>query len=570
MTAVSLTEGVAVLLLLPLLQIAGVELQQGTLARISSPLRSVFTAIGIPQTLVAVLVAYAAVTIAQASLVRVQSIQDAKVVQDYTQNLRSHLYGAIARSEWLTLSRIRSSDFTFALTIAIDRLDGAAHQLLYLGASGAVMIVYVVMSVAVSPAMSAVVLGLVVLLLLAQTARTFGIREPGEEMTESTSEMYATAAEQLGGLKTAKSYGSEARHLAMFLETGLRVNRASIALTRSYAALRWRQSAGSVVGLCVILYIAITVFHLPTAATLLLLFLFSRLVPRMITLQQTVQQVIGALPALRIIRSLIDTCERSAEHDAVNQIPVESGLIGVRGLSFSYGGKGTSEALSDVNLEIPDGMTTAVVGASGSGKTTLADLLLGLLRPDTGEVSVGSARLDPAHLESWRAQIGYVAQDTYLFNATVRANLEWARPGATEADMRESLRQAAADEFVSRMSNGIDTVIGERGVRLSGGEKQRLSLARALLRKPRLLILDEATSALDSENEERIYDAIEKLHGEVTILVITHRLSTIRSADLIHVMDRGHVVASGNWDTLMAGGNSRFRELCAAQGIGPR
>jgi ATP-binding cassette subfamily C protein len=183
-------------------------------------------------------------------------------------------------------------------------------------------------------------------------------------------------------------------------------------------------------------------------------------------------------------------------------------------------------------------------------------------------VSVDAKPLDESHLDSWRRQIGYVAQDTFLFNDTVRFNLDWAAPGASESDMRHALESAAAD-FVDKLPLGLDTVIGERGIRLSGGERQRLSLARALLRHPRVLILDEATSSLDSENEERIFRAIQRLHGAMTIVIITHRLSTIRGADVIHVLDAGRLTASGSWDELMQREDSRLKELGKAQGFAP-
>jgi ATP-binding cassette subfamily C protein len=160
-----------------------------------------------------------------------------------------------------------------------------------------------------------------------------------------------------------------------------------------------------------------------------------------------------------------------------------------------------------------------------------------------------------------------VAQDTFLFHDTVRANLLWARPEATDEEVRQALRSAAAEAFVSELPKGIETILGDRGVRLSGGERQRLALARALLREPSLLILDEATSALDTENEKRIQSAIEELHGRITILVITHRLSTIRGADVIHVLERGCSVESGDWDTLVGSGNGRFSALWRAQSL---
>jgi ATP-binding cassette subfamily C protein len=162
-----------------------------------------------------------------------------------------------------------------------------------------------------------------------------------------------------------------------------------------------------------------------------------------------------------------------------------------------------------------------------------------------------------------------VPQDPFLFHDTVRANLQWAREDATDADLWHALRLAAADQFVAALPQGLDTVVGDRGVLVSGGERQRLSLARALVRRPQLLILDEATSSLDSENEERIQQAIDELHQQMTIVVITHRLSTIRAADVIQVVDRGRLIESGSWDELMSHAG-RFRELCAAQGVASR
>ena len=566
MTAISLTEGTAVLLLLPLLQLAGVDVQTGAVERVSASLRAGFALVRLTPTLPVVLLSYVLVTTLLATLVRAQTLFDARLVQDYSQNLRKRLYGAIAHAEWLALTRIRSSDFTFALTTAVDRVAAAAHQLLSVGATAAVAGIYIALALMVSPAMSGVVLTAAALLLIAQRTRGLSARRSGEDLDESTSSLYATAAEQLGGLKTAKSYGNEGRHLEIFLRNGESVNRAAYALARTYAALRWRQSIGAVVALSVILFLALRFFNLTTAALLLLLFLFSRLVPRLITIQQTLQYIEGALPALATIQGLIESCNRSIERVPGTQVPIAQGDITVRELSFTYGGSDVP-ALAGVTLQIPLATTAAIVGSSGSGKTTFADVLLGLIKPDEGKVYIGSEPLDATRLSSWRSQIGYVAQDTYLFNDSVRANLAWAQPDATESAMRESLQHAAASDFVDRLPNGIDTVIGERGVRLSGGEKQRLSLARALLRRPRLVILDEATSALDSENEESIYKAIDGLHGETTILIITHRLATVRAADLIHVMDRGRVVASGTWDALMTT-SVRFRELAAAQGIG--
>jgi ATP-binding cassette subfamily C protein len=234
-------------------------------------------------------------------------------------------------------------------------------------------------------------------------------------------------------------------------------------------------------------------------------------------------------------------------------------------VSFSY--DRAAIAVSDLNLVIPAGSTTAFVGPSGAGKSTIADLLLGLLTPDRGDIIIDGQPLTADVQASWRGQIGYVPQDTLLFHSTIRENLLWGCPEAGDEEIEEALRLASADVFVKGLTGGLNTVVGDRGVLLSGGERQRLSLARALLRRPRLLILDEATSSLDSENEARIQEAIDLLHARMTIVIITHRLSTIRRADMIHVVDEGRIVESGTWHDLLARGSGRFCDLCRAQGI---
>jgi ATP-binding cassette subfamily C protein len=220
----------------------------------------------------------------------------------------------------------------------------------------------------------------------------------------------------------------------------------------------------------------------------------------------------------------------------------------------------------NLNLTIRSGKTTAIVGSSGAGKSTLADLMMGLIEPHHGQILIDGLPLRPERFYAWRSRIGYVAQDTFLFNDTVRANLLWVHPGASDDELTTALRMAAAEGFVLKLPEGKETVLGDRGVRLSGGERQRLALARALLRKPTLLLLDEATSNLDAENERRIQDAIDSLSGgDITIVVIAHRLSTIRKADVIYLLDNGRIVERGDWEQLMLKENGRFRDLYKKQ-----
>jgi ATP-binding cassette subfamily C protein len=233
-------------------------------------------------------------------------------------------------------------------------------------------------------------------------------------------------------------------------------------------------------------------------------------------------------------------------------------------VTYRYPGA-ESPALRDVTLSIPAGRVTALVGSSGAGKSTLADLLLLLLTPERGALVVDGVPLAADRRDEWRASVGYVPQETHLFHDTIRENVRWVAPGASDADVLDALRMAGASALLSRLPNGLDTRIGDRGTLLSGGERQRLALARALLRRPRLLVLDEATSALDPESERSIRQTIASLTPAVTVLTITHRLTTARQADHVVVLDHGAVVAEGPWETLLSGENSRLARLWTAQ-----
>jgi len=225
------------------------------------------------------------------------------------------------------------------------------------------------------------------------------------------------------------------------------------------------------------------------------------------------------------------------------------GDLELRGVSFEY--RPGSPALSEVSLRIPAGSTLALVGPSGSGKSTLAALLARLWEPTRGEILLDGKNLRTIKLKSLRSHIGVVAQETYLFHATVAENLRYGRPDASDEVLVAAARAAQIHDFICSLPQGYDTVVGERGLRLSGGERQRLAIARALLKDPRILILDEATSSLDAMNEALVQSALQPLMKGRTTLVIAHRLSTIRSADAIAVLEKGRVRELGTFDELL-------------------
>jgi ATP-binding cassette subfamily C protein CydCD len=232
-------------------------------------------------------------------------------------------------------------------------------------------------------------------------------------------------------------------------------------------------------------------------------------------------------------------------------------------VSFSYPGR-PRLALDDVTLSVPAGSTVALVGPSGAGKTTVANLFLRFWDPAAGEVRLHGHDLRRYRLDDLRARIALVAQDTYLFNDTLRANIRLARPGASDADVATAVERAALREFVESLPEGLDTVVGERGAQLSGGQRQRVAIARAFLKDAPVLILDEATSHLDAVSEQEVRRALDRLARGRTTVVIAHRLSTVRDADRILVFDEGRLVETGTHDALLAG-SGLYRRLVARQ-----
>jgi subfamily B ATP-binding cassette protein MsbA len=258
-----------------------------------------------------------------------------------------------------------------------------------------------------------------------------------------------------------------------------------------------------------------------------------------------VQTGLGA--AQRIFAFLDEPSESSGVTGGGREVHFRE-LIRYENVSFSYADQPT---LENVDLEIRHGEVVALVGPSGGGKSTLADLLPRFYEVGEGRITIDGLDIREMNLEELRQQIAVVTQFTFLFNDTVRANIAYGRSETDEAAIAAAARAANADEFIERLSRGYDTVVGELGVQLSGGQRQRIAIARALLKNAPILILDEATSALDAESERLVQAAIERLMRDRTVLVIAHRLSTVKGADRIAVVDAGRVVAVGQHDELL-------------------
>lgn len=560
---IGLLEGAGLLLLVPLLRSLGLD-GSGYLAGLTGSLAPLLQGDTPRATLPALLAVFVALKSAQACLRACSQRLNHRIETDYICRLRERFYRSMIDARWLFLARQRTSDLSQTLLAELPLVASAARQSLSLLSILILATAQLAIALAVSPAMTllAVLCGAVIGLGLRGLRRRS--RALGELGYGKRAEMAATVAEHLAGLKLAKGYGQETRHFRHFCHAIREIARHTLRLQRLGVLIGIWLEVGAVVALSLFVYVAVG--RVSLAELMALLFVFTRLLAQINSLQTIWHELGLALPPFLHTERLRERLALAAEPPApatLERLPLLHSLR-LESVSFRYDPALPAEALRAVDLTLPARRVIAVCGHSGAGKSTLADILLGLLSPTSGRVLLDGADLAGPRIHAWRQSVGYVPQETFLFHESIRANLLWSQPEATEADLRSALHSAAAEDFIARLPQGLDTIVGDRGVRLSGGERQRIALARALLRRPTLLLLDEATSALDPHHERLVQDAIERLHGELTIVLIAHRLSTLRKADLIVVLDHGRIVETGAWAELSARPQGAFQRLLAA------
>jgi ATP-binding cassette, subfamily C, bacterial len=569
MTFTSLTEGIGVALLFPILQVAGFNLaNQGHVGHYTGEVRAILVHSGLPPSLwLATLLLIFMLLMALRSLFsRVQSVLTFRATLTYELALSRRLYQVIINADWLFLVRSRSSDFTHALTAELARVAACTYLLIGTLANVILALVYIALALKLSAGMTSLVLATGAALLLVSRRWMRAVHASGTAVSDSVSEVYAAATEHLQNLKAMKFYDAQKTDLAMFSSLQSLALQQSLENTRSQAAAAFWFEAGSLMLLGGIIFASLQILNVAPASILLLLAVFTRLIPRLAAGQSQLQAFLSELPAFENLMTIYRECAANAEVTGDSGAgPSLAHEIRLERVVFRYDAQ-RPLVLEDLSLTIAAGKVTAIVGSSGAGKSTVADLVNGLLTPLSGRVVVDSEVLTPQIARAWRRHVGYVAQDTVLFHDTVRANLLWAKPDASEQEMRENLNLAAA-EFVFALPQGLDTTVGDRGMLLSHGQRQRIALARALLRKPGLLILDEATSSLDFDNEKRILDAIEQLHGRTTVLLIAHRVSAIQRAQMVYVIENGRVAEAGDWQSLSSRPSQRVGSLFRLQDV---
>jgi len=495
--------------------------------------------------LIGLLGAFVALTIVQAAVTRSAAINSAYVQQLVVDRLRAEAFDAILHARWTFVVGLRRSDIVQVVTTGAARSGLAVNQLV----NGSVALVLAVGSASVAVAVAPVVgLASILAVVLVGVAQGSGIRPAyrlGREFGERSRVLQAVVTDSLDSLRLVRAHDA----------SGVWIDRLGVAFggTRSVQIANTRRmstvAALTSIGMAVAasaLVLGATWLDVSATSIVVMIVLVNRLSGQVRSIVSASTQLANSLPAVGDITEL--TAQAVSQREISRSAPVDQAsgdgpvLLEFRDVSFRHvpiDGEdvpaGEHAGVRSLSFSVPRGRITVITGPSGAGKSTTADLALGLLVPDSGEIIGDGELLTAERLAAWRATIAYVPQETVVLPGTLRDNLTWSvGREVTDDDCRTALRRAAAT-FVDRLPAGLDTELGERGIRLSGGERQRVAIARALLRDPVLLVLDEATSSLDDDTEAEVLATIASLTPAVTVLVIAHRRTTV---DLAHQVVR--------------------------------
>lgn len=538
-----LAEGLGLSTLLPLISLAARSTQPDAAAAqprndgFEAAVLHAIEAAGLTPTAGVLLALIVGGIVVKAGLVLLANKQVGYAVAHISTDLRLELIRAVLRSRWEYY--IHQPVGTFANAVASEA-RGASRAYLHAATIISLFIqalVFMTIALFVSwqATIAAVVLGSAILAVLARLVRMS--RRAGRRQTKFAKSLLARLTDTLQAVKPLKAMGCEGLVSPLLESETVRLNRALEREVLSKTALTALQEPLIVIFLAGGLYVGLTRFALALPSIIVLTILCARIMDRLGRVQREFERMVTAESDFWSIRSMIDQAEAAREITSGSATPGLQHSIRLRNVSFSYGER---DILESAALTANAGELTVIVGPSGAGKTTIADLVIGLVRPQTGDVLIDDVPLRTLDAQAWREMIGYVPQEGFLLHDSVRNNVTLGDPELGVEDVEQALRAAGAWDFVMALSDGVDTFVGERGLRISGGQRQRIALARALVRRPQLLILDEATTALDPATEAGICATLALHKGRITILAISHHGAIVDFADRVYrASDRG-------------------------------
>ena len=533
-----LAEGIGLSGVLPLLQLAAPDAGGGkSLApKFEAAVRDGLALFGLAPTPGVLLGMIVVASVVKAGLVLVANRRVGYTVAHVATDLRLVLIRALLGARWEYYARQPIGAIANAFATEAERASfGYLHgAMVVAGVIQSLVLLGIACAISWPATFAALFAGALTVVLLHRLVRA--TRRAGQRQTRLLRSSLGRLADVLQAVKPLKAMARESLMGPLLERETHRLDRALRSEVLNKEALKALQEPILAATLSLGLFLALTRLHLPLPEILTLGLLFMRTLMSMNRVQREYQGMATREAAYRSIRATITHAEAERERMASGATPTLQRGIELRDVSLAYGDR---SALQDVSLEIVAGRLTALVGASGAGKTSIADLVVGLVRPQGGEVFVDGVALAALDLRRWRADIGYVPQEMLLLHDTVLSNVTLGDTDLTETDVHDALRRAGAAEFVAALPEGLQTVVGERGALLSGGQRQRIAIARALVRRPDLLILDEATTALDPQTEASVCASLAALRGELTILAISHQPAIIDLADRVYRIEDG-------------------------------
>lgn len=500
------------------------------------------------------------------------TVEIAVIRSNVVRDLRNKLFHKAMHLPMSYYDRHRKGDVMTRFTSdMVEYEEGVINSIQTLLTSVISMVLFLGMLFYINVKLTLFVLCMLPLVAFVISGITRKLRRKSKKAQEMNASLISLTDEAIGGLKVIKAYTAIDFSNKRFQEYNKGYTRHRLHLRRRIdAASPVSDFLGNTIVIGILLFGARLVFGgdqgLTSELFISYVMLFVLMIPPAKELTTAISQMKkGQACADRIEQFLAEEEEKGVQESAVeHQGAQENSAVSLQHVHFSY--NADTEVLHDINIDVPRGTTLALVGSSGSGKSTIADLLCRFYCCTQGKIFLDGIDINTMPLSELRSRIGVVAQDTLLFNDSVAANIAFGKPGATDDEIVVAAKAAQAHEFIMNLPDGYQTNLGEGGGLLSGGQRQRISIARALLRNPDLLILDEATSALDTESERRLQQTLDQVLEGRTAIVIAHRLSTVKNADRIVVLDSGRVVESGTHAELMALGG-RYSELVALQSL---
>jgi ATP-binding cassette, subfamily C, bacterial len=452
-------------------------------------------------------------------------------------NLRIELIDKLMLAKWGHFTSIPIGQLTNAISTEAPRAAAAVFNSTNFIVVVIQSSVYLTIATLISPVLTVFAIAAGILLIFIFNIYVKVVKKAGEGQTKYMGDLLARFTDALQGIKAVKAMGRENQLSKLITYETRELNEFLRKEVLGKVAVKTVQEPVLTIILAIGLYVALINYKFPISEVMVMALVFWRSAGMIGSIQKNVQAVVLNESALWSINSKISTAEKAEEIYAGNKVTRLADKISLRDVAFSYNdGK---QILTNVNIEIPVNKITAITGVSGVGKSTIADLVTGFYKVSSGTIYVDETNIDDIDIHKWREKIGYVPQDTFLFNDSIFMNVSLNDENISEGDVVESLRLSGAISFVNALENGVYTNIGERGQLLSGGQRQRINIARAIVRKPLLLILDEATTALDPETENEICETLVGLSSKMTVLAISHQPAIIKKAHVVYKVNSG-------------------------------